>query len=89
MARLRFTPNLLRHVATPEEEISGATIGAALQAYFAAHPEVRSYVLDEQGAIRKHIAVFLNQQMVPARQAMAAPLEESDELFIAQALSGG
>jgi molybdopterin synthase sulfur carrier subunit len=89
LVRISFTPNLLRHVQTPADAVEGDNIGAAFEAYFQINPSARSYVLDDQGKVRKHIAIFLNRDMIPASQALATAVEAKDELYVAQALSGG
>ena len=69
MPLVAFTRNLRRHVDCPTAEVAGTTVAECLAAYFARYPAVRSYVLDEQGAVRRHVAVFVgNGQLVdPAR----------------------
>ena len=59
MARVNFTTNLRKHVQCPEEECDGATVREVLDAYFAKHPRVRSYMLDEHGELRHHVVVFV------------------------------
>ena len=50
---------------------------------------MRSYVLDEQGAVRKHVAVFVNAQMVASRSALDIALQDDDKVVVIQALTGG
>ena len=89
MTTLRFTPNLLRHVDTPTLRVEGGTVREVLDRYFQTHPLVRGYVLDDQGAVRKHVAIFLNQTLIHDRVNLSDPVQESDDVFVAQALSGG
>lgn len=89
MATLAFTPNLARHVDTPAATVTGRTLGEALAGYFAANPRVRGYVLDDQGAVRKHVAIFVNRTLIRDRAALSDPIRDDDEIFVAQALSGG
>jgi hypothetical protein len=89
MAILSFTPNLRRHVSTPLARVEGATVRQALEGYFAANPLVRGYVLDDQGAVRPHVAIFLNQTLIRDRVGLSDPVGEDDDIFVAQALSGG
>lgn len=84
-----MTKALQRHVDAPPASVPGATVRGALDAYFAAHPAVRSYVLDEQGGLRKHITVFLNGEQIADRVGMTDPVGEDDEIHVMQALSGG
>lgn len=89
MSTVTLTANLLRHVEVPSEAATGATVGEVLADYFAAHPQVRGYVLDDQGAVRKHVAIFVNNVLIADRTALSDPVGENDEVFVAQALSGG
>lgn len=89
MITLNFTPNLLRHVEVASVSVEGKTVREALEKYFVANPKVRGYVLDDQGAVRKHVAIFLNQEIISDRMGLSDTLHENDEIFIAQALSGG
>ena len=58
MAQLHFTSWLRELVPDGPLQAEGATVGDALGALFAARPHVRSYVLDERGALRKHVCIF-------------------------------
>ena len=89
MPRLSFTKNLERHVACPALSVGGSTVREALDAYFAQHPLVRGYVLDDQGAVRKHMVVFLNGDQVNDRERLSDAVGASDEIHVMQALSGG
>ena len=89
MAQLSFTPHLARHVATPSAQVKGASVREVLQTYFQANPQVQSYVLDDQGHLRKHLAVFLNRELLQDRSGLSDPVAEDDEIFVMQALSGG
>jgi len=86
---LSFTPNLRRHVACPEARVAGATVGEVLAAYFERNPGVRGYVLDDQGSVRPHVAVFVNQGLTRDRAGLSDPIADGDAIFVAQALSGG
>ena len=89
MPHIAFAPALTRHVACPEQQVEAGTLDAALDAAFRAAPGLRSYVLDEQGAIRKHVAVFINGQMVASRTRLAIALQAQDKVMVIQALTGG
>ena len=89
MASIAFSPNLRSHVDVEPCEVSGATVREALEEVFAAHELLRSYILDDRGAVRKHIAVVLNGQTVEDRETLSDPLPEDGDIFVMQALSGG
>jgi sulfur-carrier protein len=89
MPIVEFAPALTRHVACPPQELPAGTLAASLDAAFAAAPALRAYVLDEQGAVRKHVAVFVNGEMIPDRGDLARPLAAQDRVHVIQALTGG
>jgi sulfur-carrier protein len=86
---ISFTTNLRRHVDCPAATVGGTTVRAALDQYFAAQPQVRSYVLDEQGAVRRHVAVFVGRHQVLDPVSLSDPIDETTEIHVMQALSGG
>ena len=47
------------------------------------------YVLDEQGALRHHVVVFVDGQLIRDRVTLADPVGEQSEIAVMQALSGG
>ena len=57
--------------------------------YFELHPAVRSYVLDEVGAVRKHVAVFVDGDLVTDRTGLSDPVSPTSTIHVFQALSGG
>lgn len=89
MARVSFTGNLQRHLACPPAEAGGATVAAVLHAVFEGNPRLRSYVLDDQGRLRRHVNVFVNDRAVGDRRGLSDPVGDDDEVFVIQALSGG
>jgi len=89
MAQVNFTPNLRRHLSVPPAEVPGASVREALDAVFERNPQLRSYVVDDQGRLRKHVVVFIDGEMVADREGLSDVIEASSELFVMQALSGG
>jgi sulfur carrier protein ThiS len=88
-ARLNFTPNLARRLACPGAEVAGTTVREALEDYFRGNPKARGYVLDDQGAVRKHVAIFVNRVLIRDRRKLTDAVANGDEIFVVQALSGG
>jgi hypothetical protein len=89
MPMIAFTANLRRHVDCPNANVDGTTVADCLAAYFQVHPQVRSYVLDEQAHVRRHVVVFVGDEQLrdPARQT--DPVGPTTEITVMQALSGG
>ena len=89
MPRVVFTPNIQRHVACPEAEAAGATVREVLDGVFAANPQARSYVLDDQGALRRHMTIFIDGVMISDRRGLVDSVDEASTIYVFQALSGG
>ena len=89
MPRVVFTPNLQRHVSVPPTTADGATVREVLDAVFRGNAAARGYVLDELGALRKHMNVFVNGQMIRDRKNLSDPVPPDGEVYVMQALSGG
>lgn len=89
MVRVVFTPALQRHIACPPREVEGATVRDALEAAFAGNERARAYVLDDQAALRKHMAVFVNGARISDRVHLSDAVPENAEIYVVQALSGG
>jgi hypothetical protein len=89
MAHVTFTANIQRHVACPPGEAAGGTVRAVLDAVFAGNPRARGYVLDDQGALRHHMLVFVDGGQLRDRVSLSDPVGPQSEVYVMQALSGG
>ena len=89
MPRIFFTPQLARFTATPELETSANTLREALEAAFAINPQLRGYVLDDQGHMRANVVAFIDGRRCENRIALTDPLHAESRVHIMQALSGG
>ena len=89
MPQIKFTQHLERHLAAPPVDVDGATVREALDDAFRRNPQLRGYVLDDQGRLRKHVVVFVNGELIEDRRGLTDRVDPSSELFVMQALSGG
>jgi sulfur-carrier protein len=89
MAKVVFTPNVQRHVGCPTAEAAGRTVGEVLEKVFADNPQARSYVLDDQSALRRHMTIFVDGQMIRDRARLADAVTDTSTIYVFQALSGG
>jgi molybdopterin converting factor small subunit len=89
MAKVFFTANIQRHVACPETEAAGDTVREVLEGVFAVNPQARSYVLDDQAALRKHMTIFIDGRTIRDRAQLSDTVAETSHIYVFQALSGG
>ena len=89
MASVSFTRNIQRHVACPDTAAPGATVREVLDAVFAENPRACGYVLDDQGALRKHMIIFIDGEVIRDRERLSDPVTHASAIHVFQALSGG
>lgn len=89
MATLIFTQQLARFLAVPSVVTDARTLRAALEIAFAANPALKSYVVDEQWHLRKHVVIFIDSERLRDRRNLDVPLGADSTAHILQALSGG
>lgn len=89
MVAVNFAKAFRRHVDCPGADVAGGTVAEVLAAYFELHPAARSYVLDESGAVRRHVAIFHDNDQVADRTTLSDPVGGGDRIDVFQALSGG
>jgi hypothetical protein len=71
------------------DDVPGAQLDEVLDAVFARYPGLRGYVLDEQGAVRHHVALFVDGRAIADKRAPRQALGSAAEVYVMQALSGG
>ena len=86
MAVVRLRPPL-RELAGGQREVvlAGQTVADVLRRLENEHPKLAGWVLDDQGRVRQHVAVFLGGERVAAE----AGVSDADRLEIIGAVSGG
>jgi sulfur-carrier protein len=89
MAKVHFTANLRRHVDCPSMRADGHSVRAVLDVVFGANPRLGTYVLDDQGALRKHMRVLVNGRAIRDLEKQSDAVGPGDEVWVMQALSGG
>ncbi len=89
MAQIHFTSHLRNLVGDGPLNAPGATVGEALANLFDDAPQVRGYVLDEQGRLRKHVCIFADGERLASGAALSHPIRADSKLYVMQALSGG
>lgn len=70
-------------------ETSAGTVGEALVELWRLHVGLRDRVINEQGQIRLHVNIFLNDENIRRRQGLTSELSDGDEITILPSVSGG
>ena len=86
-------PGQLRDVArgSASLEIPGrpTTLAAAFRSLRSGWPGVHDRILTEQGELRPHVNVFVDQEDIRWSGGLDTPLEEDSEVMVLPAVSGG
>jgi molybdopterin synthase sulfur carrier subunit len=69
----------------PVHYIEGATVAEALDDLFARLPGLRGHIVDETGAVRRHVSVFVDGEQAD----LSTQVEDGSELRVLHAVSGG
>lgn len=90
MPTVKFTSALQTFFPELKEmQISGETVHQILLEVDSRVPGIKNYLLDDSGALRQHVNIFIKEDMITDRDELSDRVSEEDEIFIYQALSGG
>lgn len=84
-------PTPMRALTRNQAEVtaSGATVREVLRDLDARYPGLGGRVLDERGAVRRYVNVFLNDEDIRALKELDTPVKDSDRLTLIPAMAGG
>ena len=68
---------------------SPATVADALASLWQLYPALRDRILDEQGAVRQHINIFVGEEAIRFADGLATKVPQGAEILIVPAVSGG
>jgi hypothetical protein len=89
MARLVFTSHLSGIAPDRGDSFPGGTVAEVLAAAFTDHPRLKAYILDDQGRLRKHVIIFVDDEPLSHGMDLRRPVRSDSEIYVMQALSGG
>ncbi len=89
MVKVHFTSNLRRHVDCPVVDCEGATAREVLLQVFKTNERLQTYVLDDQGALRKHMRILVDGLAISDLEKQSDAVKPQSEIWVMQALSGG
>jgi molybdopterin synthase sulfur carrier subunit len=90
MPTVRFTSALQRFFPSlTTTTLQVDTIADLLHQLETHYPGLRDYLVDEQGVMRKHVNIYIGENLIQDRDRQTDRLQKNDEVLIFQALSGG
>lgn len=90
MPYVRFTSALNRFFPDLKAgSFEGSSVAEVVAALDERYPGLTDYIVDERGALRRHVNIFVGNSMVRDRSSLSDSLSNDAEVYIFQALSGG
>ena len=89
-AKIRI-PTPLRKLTNNEEivEVNAGTIGSAIAELQRRYPGIQERLLDDGGAVRRFVNVYVNEEDIRFLQNQRTPIKDGDEISIIPAIAGG
>ena len=89
-AKVRI-PTPLRKLTNDEEivEVDAATVAEAITELQTRFPGIKERLLDETGAVRRFVNVYVNEEDIRFLKNRETPLKDGDEISIIPAIAGG
>ena len=84
-------PTPLRKLTNNEEvvEVQAGTVGAIINELQSRFPGIQERLLDENGAVRRFVNVYVNEEDIRFLQNRETPVNPGDEVSIIPAIAGG
>ena len=89
MAKVHFTSNLRRHVDCRSVDVEASNVRQALTQAFAKNERLKTYILDDQGHLRKHMRILVDGEAIRDLEKFNDAVKPTSEVWVMQALSGG
>jgi molybdopterin converting factor small subunit len=70
-------------------EVAGGTVGEAMTALVAQHPDLRKHLYTEDGKLRAFVNLYINDEDIRYLQKEATALKDGDNISIVPSIAGG
>ena len=70
-------------------DVEARTVGEALAALEAAHPGFEARLLDDQGAVRRYVNLFVDDEDIRFVDGLATPVQDGQTISVVPAVAGG
>ena len=90
MSKIHIPTPLRQYVGKQASvEVPGSTVGEAMNALVAQHPELRKHLYTEDGKLRAFVNLYVNDEDIRYLLKEATALEEGDNISIVPSIAGG
>jgi MoaD family protein len=90
MSKIQIPTPLRQYVGKQSTvEVKGATVGEAMTALVARHPDLKRHLYTEDGRLRAFVNLYVNDEDIRYLQKEATELKEGDNISIVPSIAGG
>ena len=90
MAKILIPTPLRQYVDKKDSvDVTGSTVGEALNALTAAHPDLKKNLYNDEGKLRSFVNIYLNDEDIRYMKKESTPLADSDTISIVPSIAGG
>jgi len=90
MSKIHIPTPLRQYVGKQASvDVQGATVGEAMNALVARHPELRKHLYTEEGKLRAFVNLYVNDEDIRYLQKEATTLKDGDNISIVPSIAGG
>ena len=90
MTKVNFTNALKRFFPELESiSVEAENVRSLIEEVESRYPGIKSYIVEDSGKLRKHVNIFIGENLIEDETNLSDTVASGDEVFIFQALSGG
>ena len=90
MSKIHIPTPLRQYVGKQASvDVHAATVGEAMNALIAQHPELRKHLYTDDGKLRAFVNLYVNDEDIRYLQKEATALKDGDNISIVPSIAGG
>jgi MoaD family protein len=90
MSKIHIPTPLRQYVGKQTSvEVQGATVGDAMNALVAQHPDLKKHLYTDDGKLRAFVNLYVNDEDIRYLQKEATALKDGDSISIVPSIAGG
>jgi len=90
MSKIHIPTPLRQYVGKQASvDVQGSTVGEAMNALVARHPDLRKHLYTDEGKLRAFVNLYVNDEDIRYLQKEATTLKDGDNISIVPSIAGG
>jgi MoaD family protein len=90
MSKIHIPTPLRQYVGKQSSvDVKGATVGEAMSALVAQHPDLKKHLYTDEGKLRAFVNLYVNDEDIRYLQKEATAIKDGDSISIVPSIAGG